>query len=173
MKLVIVSDNHGNTDYMEEIRSIYEKEVTGWIHCGDSELLEDHPLWQHFKTVEGNMDIADDFKIEQVVEFEGEKCLIVHGHRHAVKQSNAQLKSRALEEGCRFVFYGHTHIPKVEVEDGIFFINPGSIAQPRDRELGTYVVMDLDLEDQSVSFEYFDKDHNMVKELTEGFLLDS
>ncbi|MCC5894623.1 MAG: metallophosphoesterase [Alkalibacterium sp.] len=169
MKLVAVSDNHGNTYYMEEIRSIYEKEVTGWIHCGDSELLEDHPLWQHFKTVEGNMDIADGFKIEEVAEFEGEKCLIAHGHRHAVKRSYEELKQRAEEEGCRFVFYGHTHIPRVDKIDGIFFINPGSITQPRDRELGTYVVMDLDTSARTVSFSYYDRDHNPVNELSESF----
>lgn len=169
MKLVIISDNHGDTYYMEEIRSIYEKEVTGWIHCGDSELLEDNPLWQHYKTVAGNMDIADGFKLEQIVEFDGEKCLIAHGHRHAVRRSFADLKKRAIEEGCRFVFYGHTHIARVDVEDGIFFVNPGSIMQPRDRAMGTYIVMDMDTETQTVSFNYFDRNHNPVEELSETF----
>lgn len=171
MKIVIVSDNHGNTYYMEEIRSIYEKDITGWIHCGDSELLEDHPLWQHFKTVEGNMDIADGLKLEQILEFEGEKCLVAHGHRHAVKRSYDELKSRAVEEGCRIVFYGHTHIAKVEKEDNIIFVNPGSITQPRDREIGTYVVMDLDTDKQNVSFNFFDRDHNPVTELSRHFSL--
>lgn len=171
MKIVIISDNHGNTYYMEEILSIYDKDVTGWIHCGDSELLEDNPLWQHFKTVEGNMDIAEGFKLEHVAEFEGEKFLIAHGHRHAVKRSYDELKSRAKEEGCRFVFYGHTHIAKIEKEDGIFFINPGSITQPRDREVGTYLVMDIDSNAQTVSFNYFDRDHNPVNELSQTFLI--
>lgn len=169
MKIICVSDNHGNTYYMEELLSIYEEEADEWIHCGDSELLETHPLWQNFKTVEGNMDIADGLKNERVEELGGERFLIVHGHRHGVKRSYNELKTRAKEENCQFAFYGHTHIPKVEEEDGIFFINPGSIAQPRDRQIGTYLVMDLNRDNHQVSFTFYDRDHNEVKELTQSF----
>ncbi|WP_034301503.1 YfcE family phosphodiesterase [Alkalibacterium sp. AK22] len=169
MKLIVVSDNHGNAYYMEEILSIYEDEAPGWIHCGDSELPEDHPLWQNYKTVEGNMDYAKGIPLELVRRIEDKTMLVVHGHKHAVKQSYQKLKSRADEEQATFVFYGHTHIAKVEQEDGIFFINPGSLTQPRDRERGTYLVMDYNPKKHTVQFTYFDQDHNELSDLSKQF----
>lgn len=171
MKLIAVSDNHGNTYYMEEILSIYEDEVENWIHCGDSELMEDNPLWQQFKTVTGNMDYAPGFELERIVEYKGYKFLVVHGHKHAVKRSNDELKRRAKEEGASIVFYGHTHMPQAEEEDGILFINPGSLTQPRDRSVGTYLLMDFDEETNKVSLTYFDQDHNKQTDLSQTYSL--
>ena len=38
----------------------------------------------------------------------------------------------AKENGAiNYIFYGHTHVAKVDKMDDIFFINPGSISQPR------------------------------------------
>lgn len=171
MKLIVVSDNHGNTYYMEEILSIYGDEVDNWIHCGDSELMEAHPLWQNYKTVTGNMDYAPGFDLEQVIEFKGQKFLVVHGHKHAVKRSNEEMKKRAKEIGAKVVFYGHTHIPKTEKEDGILFINPGSLTQPRDRNVGTYLLMELDEETGDISLTYYDQDHNKLEDLSCSYSL--
>lgn len=171
MKLIVVSDNHGDTYYMEEILSIYEDEVEMWIHCGDSELMEDHPLWQNFKTVTGNMDYAPGFDLERLVEFNTRKFLVVHGHKHAVKRSNEIMKNRAKEEDVNIVFYGHTHIPKAEKEDGILFINPGSLTQPRDRKEGTYLLMELNQDSGEVSLKYYDQNHNKLEDLSATYLL--
>lgn len=171
MKLIIVSDNHGDTYYMEEILSIYENEVDSWIHCGDSEMKEDHPLWQNYKTVIGNMDYATGFELERLVEFNENKILVVHGHKHAVKKSNEEMKKRAKEEGVNIVFFGHTHIPSVEQEDGILFINPGSLTQPRDRNVGTYLFMDLDRDSEEVSLVFYDQNHNKLEELSASYSL--
>ncbi|MCC5890309.1 MAG: metallophosphoesterase [Alkalibacterium sp.] len=171
MKLIIVSDNHGDTYYMEEILSIYENEVDSWIHCGDSEMKENHPLWQNYKTVIGNMDYATGFELERLVEFNENKFLVVHGHKHAVKQSNEEMKKRAKEEGVDIVFFGHTHIPSVEQEDGILFINPGSLTQPRDRNVGTYLLMDLDRDSEEVSLVFYDQNHNKLEELSASYSL--
>lgn len=171
MKLIAVSDNHGNTYYMEEILSIYENEVDTWIHCGDSELMEDHPLWQNYKTVTGNMDYATGFELERLVEFNDNKFLVVHGHKHAVKQSNEEMKRRAKAEGVNVVFYGHTHMARAEMENGILFINPGSLTQPRDRNVGTYVLMEMDMDSEDISLTYFDQDHNKLEDLSGTFTL--
>lgn len=171
MKLIAVSDNHGNTYYMEEILSIYEEEVDNWVHCGDSELMEDHPLWQHYKTVSGNMDYAPGFELERLIEFKNYKFLIIHGHKHAVKRSNEEMKKRAVEEGASIVFYGHTHIPKVEEDEGILFINPGSLTQPRDRSIGTYLLMDLDEDAKKVSLTFYNQDHSIQHDLSQTYAL--
>lgn len=171
MKLIAVSDNHGNTYYMEEILSIYEDDVDNWVHCGDSELMEDHPLWQRYKTVSGNMDYAPGFELERIVEFKDHKFLVLHGHKHGVKRSNDEMKRRAREEGASVVFYGHTHVPKAEEEDGILFINPGSLTQPRDRNVGTYLLIDFNEETNQFSLTYFDQDHNEQSDLSQTYSL--
>ncbi|MFO8069965.1 MAG: YfcE family phosphodiesterase, partial [Alkalibacterium sp.] len=114
MKLVVVSDNHGNTYYMEEIYSIHQADTDEWIHCGDSELMEDHPLWHHYKTVLGNMDITDKYKVSRIERFGEFRYLLVHGHKHEVKRNYDQLAELAKSHDVKVVFYGHTHIPKVE-----------------------------------------------------------
>jgi len=166
MKIVVVSDNHGNTYFMEEIYTIHQEDTDEWVHCGDSELLEDHPLWQHYKTVLGNMDITNKFKLSRTEYIEGFRYLLVHGHKHSVKRSYDRLIKEARAKDVNVVFYGHTHIPKVEIEEGVVFINPGSIAQPRNRAQGTYLVMKLDDDLTSAELTFYDQDHNIQHDLT-------
>lgn len=166
MKALVISDNHGDTYYMEEIFSIYQGEVDVWIHCGDSELTEQSPLWQNFQTVKGNMDVTDSFPESNVIKYYDQKFLVAHGHLHKVKSSFDLLKKEAAKEGIQIVFYGHTHIPRVDHEDGIYFINPGSIAQPRGPiNKGTYAIVEL--EGNSGMVQYFDEDHNPVSQLNQ------
>ncbi|MER2063342.1 MAG: metallophosphoesterase family protein [Alkalibacterium sp.] len=166
MKIVVVSDNHGNTYFMEEIYTIHQEDTDEWVHCGDSELLEVHPLWQSYKTVLGNMDITNKFKLSRSECINGFRYLIVHGHKHQVKRTYDRLIEEAKDEGVNVVFYGHTHIPKVEKEEGIVFINPGSITQPRNRSKGTYLIMELNDDLSAAELTYYDQDHNIQHELT-------
>lgn len=173
MKIVVVSDNHGNTYYMEEIYSIHQEDTDEWVHCGDSELLEDHPLWQTYKTVLGNMDITNTFDLSRVERVKGFSYLLVHGHKHGVKQSYNTLIDLAKSHDVTVVFYGHTHVPKVEKKEGILFVNPGSIAQPRNRDKGTYVVMEVDDALENASLTYYDNDHTVLHDLSTHVTLNS
>ncbi|MDN6196103.1 MAG: metallophosphoesterase family protein [Alkalibacterium gilvum] len=166
MKIVVVSDNHGNTYFMEEIYSIHQEDTDEWIHCGDSELLVDHPLWHTYKTVLGNMDITNEFQLMRSEDIGQLRYLVAHGHQHNIKRSYSKLSKIAKKEDAQIVFYGHTHIPKVEKEDEIIFMNPGSIAQPRDRHKGTYLVLTLDDEATIAECTFYDQDHNKVEELS-------
>ncbi|GEK92158.1 metallophosphoesterase family protein [Alkalibacterium kapii] len=166
MKLVVVSDNHGNTYFMEEIYSIHQEDTDEWIHCGDSELLETHPLWQTYKTVRGNMDITSKFKPLRVERL-GDLCyLLVHGHQHNIKSTYQTLGDLAEKEDAKIVFYGHTHKPKVEKAEGIIFVNPGSITQPRDRNKGTYLVLTVNDQLSNMTFTFYDQDHNIQEDLS-------
>ena len=171
MKIVVVSDSHGNTYFMEEIYSIHQDDTDEWVHCGDSELLEDHPLWQRYKTVLGNMDITNKFELTRVERIRDFHYALAHGHKHSVKRTYGQLIDLAKSNNVKVVFYGHTHIPLVEKEEGIVFINPGSIAQPRDRSKGTYLVMEVDEDTGNAVLDYYDQDHNKVPELSKQLSL--
>ena len=49
--------------------------------------------------------------------------------------------------GANIVLYGHSHISKVEYEEGIWFINPGSPSYPRNR---IKTVCIIDIEDNNI-----------------------
>jgi predicted phosphodiesterase len=55
------------------------------------------------------------------------------------------LKAREYE--VTYVFFGHTHAFTKFKENGIHFLNPGSIAKPRDHIKGSYVIMEINGKD--------------------------
>ena len=55
------------------------------------------------------------------------KILLTHGHLYDVRTTFERLVHLALELGCDYVLYGHTHIQRIDVVDGITLINPGSL----------------------------------------------
>ena len=166
MKILVVSDNHGNENSLEELIYLYKDQVDYWLHCGDSEFKSSHPLWNTFKTVNGNMDYRNEFPQYLVETFEDENFVVVHGHRHQVKFSFEPMAELAKENHAHIVFYGHTHIAKVDKEAGVYFINPGSIAQPRGpRREGSYAIYEKNNNNEYITF--YDWNHNKIEDLSQ------
>lgn len=165
MKALIVSDNHGNLEVLEELTAIYAEEIDLWLHCGDSEFMANHPIWDQFKTVRGNMDTGYTFPSDRLEAFGDEQLLVVHGHTYNVGSTLQVLKETAIELGADVAFYGHTHIAAINQIDGIYLINPGSIVQPRGalRE-GSYAIYEKNEEGRFIRF--YDWNHNEIKELS-------
>lgn len=170
MRLLVLSDNHSDEVIMKEIYALHQEDIDLWLHCGDSEFDEFHPMWNIFKTVKGNMDITDEFLTERIQRFEDIKFGLVHGHLHDVKTSLAPMKRLADSEEAKIVFYGHTHIPKIDKEDGIYFINPGSVTQPKGNfDIGTYAVIELEGKEGHIDF--YDVNHNQIKSMSQDLKL--
>lgn len=167
MKLLVVSDNHRNESSLEELIYLYEDQIDLWLHCGDSEFSSTHPIWNTFKTVSGNMDRRNEFSGHLIETMGDETFVVVHGHRHQVKFSFEPMEELAKENDARIVFYGHTHIAKVDQKNGIYFINPGSIAQPRGplRE-GSYAIYEKNGKDEYITF--YDWNHNKIEDLSQS-----
>ena len=77
---------------------------------------------------------------------EGKRIFITHGHHFGVKNSLVALVAKGLQEKADIILYGHTHIPKIEMLDGIWIINPGSFSLPKDSNKGTYAILELSRE---------------------------
>ena len=54
--IIVMSDSHGDSLIVEEIRDRYLGKVDAIFHDGDSELRPDSPLWEGIQVVKGNMD---------------------------------------------------------------------------------------------------------------------
>lgn len=130
MKILITSDIHRNIKRLNEI--IKKHPNTDYhLDAGDSnfttEFLEDKKII----SVKGNTDFFSDLPLKRLIEIEGKKILIVHGHTLRVKRNLKLLYSYAKSLKVDICIYGHTHRQLVEEIDGITFINPGSVLDKR------------------------------------------
>lgn len=164
--MLIVSDNHRDKESLDDLVHIYEDEIDLWLHCGDSEFGSDHSIWNTFKTVKGNMDFEKKFSEVRIEKQETTAFGVLHGHRHQVKTSLEPMAEVARANDVSIVFYGHTHVAKVDKMDDLFFINPGSIAQPRGPlRVGSYAIYEETEEGQWIYF--YDWNHNELKDLSQ------
>lgn len=162
MKVLVVSDSHGWSEILLELKERYEGQVNAFIHCGDSELDADDPAIEGYLAVRGNCDAEDEFPYDVIEGVEGRRLFITHGHRYNVKTTLMKLAYKAEEYGADFVFFGHSHMLGAEKLDNIIFLNPGSITMPRGRRGKTYAIVEAVHEQASVRF--FDDTH---RELTD------
>lgn len=148
MKIVVVSDTHRDLDVLDAI--VQKNQADMYLHAGDSGMPSQ--LIKPFVSVRGNCDLFA-YETSKVVQLGALRLFITHGHLF----STTRMLRHAKLHGCQVAIYGHTHIPKIELVDGIFLINPGSAVYPRQNNQKTYIVItfssleDIDIQIVEVS----------------------
>lgn len=134
MKIIIVSDTHGNiNDVLKKIKTIEKPDML--FHLGD--YVEDgirlkEELNIPTTIVRGNGDYSiTDFNDDEIVEVKDKKIFLTHGHKYNVRMGITNLYYKAQEIGADYVLFGHTHIPIIEKIENIVIMNPGSSFLPR------------------------------------------
>lgn len=129
MKLLVISDSHGNFDRAFKAHQLAGR-VDHVIHLGDgaedARLLEEVlevPVYR----VAGNCDYDPTLPPELTLEFGGCRFLLIHGNRQMVKSGLARLIGRGVEVGANVVLYGHTHLAGVASAQGMLLVNPGTL----------------------------------------------
>ncbi|MDM5228949.1 metallophosphoesterase [Cytobacillus sp. NJ13] len=168
MKVLIVSDSHGLTSELSQIREMHP-DMDLMIHCGDSELQADHESLRGYAAVRGNCDFEAAFPEDRIEEAGGIRIFVTHGHRYSVKSTLMNLSYRAREMEADIVCFGHSHGLGAEMSDGILFINPGSIQLPRGRNEKTYVI--LEARGKDVTLDVYDLSNGKIPDLTQNFSL--
>ncbi len=136
MNLLIISDTHKDTDLMNELIEKYKGYNV--IHCGDFCVDVNFLKKNNILYVYGNCDSKGDI-YDRILEIDSKKIFITHGHKYNVKFGFDKLYFKALELGCDYVFFGHTH-EALNIEcNGIHFVNPGSLKYKR-----TYAIVEND-----------------------------
>lgn len=134
-RILVFSDTHGVVKYAIQIIK-NTPGVDGVIHLGDierdyRELVKEFPDIP-FYGVRGNNDFMSSLEKECLLEIEEKKIFITHGHEYIRGFSNIDsLVYKGNELGADMVFFGHTHIPFFEKENGLIVANPGSLTLPR------------------------------------------
>ena len=84
------------------------------VHLGDVEgsedyirILTDAPVYM----VAGNNDFYTDLPGQAVIDLDGYRAFITHGHGYHVSYSPNRLVAEALHRNAQIAMYGHTHVP--------------------------------------------------------------
>lgn len=133
MKLLVFSDSHGRTSPMLDL--IRAEQPDAVIHLGDGR-ADLEPLfweWPELKlfSVPGNCDGWTGEPAQRLVELEGMRFLLCHGHSYRVKSGLGGLLEEAKRLEVQCALYGHTHVAHREQVEGIWLFNPGSVGAYR------------------------------------------
>lgn len=146
MRLIIISDTHGRSSLISGVLE-REKSATEVFFLGDvvSDIEDVRDMYPHknFHIVRGNCDYFCNYPLFDIVKYSCATVYFTHGHKHFVKSGVEDILSAAKGVGANIALYGHTHISSVTYKDGIYLINSGSLALPRDGK-PSYAVIDID-----------------------------
>ncbi|MDO8686142.1 MAG: metallophosphoesterase [Clostridiales bacterium] len=148
MKILVISDTHGDVDKAEKvIRKM--KGLNLIIHLGDyfrdaqklSSMFPEIPI----EYIYGNSDfMIEDVPAEKMLEYNGKRIFITHGHRYSVKWDYEKLYKKAEEMNADIILFGHTHVAEMVPKDGFLLLNPGSISDPRNDSNESYAIIEID-----------------------------
>ena len=145
MRILVISDSHGKTAEIEKaIEAQSEaKQVFFLGDCvRDIEDLTYVYTDRIFHIVEGNCDGYTMYKTADAENLCGKRILFTHGHTYNVKSGRERLKAWAREQNADIVLYGHTHLAETEYDEGVYFVNPGSLCSGR-CGYTSYAVIDI------------------------------
>lgn len=161
MKWMIASDLHGSAECVRQLVEAYQREgaerlilLGDILYHGPRNRLPDgydpkeviallNAMKEQILCVRGNCDAEVD---QMVLEFPimadyalltAGKCVIfaTHGHRY----NTANLPP---VQNVNILLHGHTHVPACQVMDGYAYLNPGSVAIPKEGSRRSYMTFD-------------------------------
>lgn len=168
-RILLISDSHGAVNEFSLILERFGPTCDALFFCGDGaadliKLLEISQNTQEKKKelppviaiVRGNGDSSSyplkinneysEIKIPSnlIVEANGKKFFITHGHNEYVDYSRENLGLKLQLKHCDYACYGHTHISSEERMDDFTFINPGSICRPRSSSPYSFAILTVE-----------------------------
>jgi hypothetical protein len=143
MKILIVSDNHGDYKSLEKV-VLMHPEMDLYLNAGDS-LLEPEQL-RPFITVKGNCDFNQSLM---------EKIRIPTPYGRLIMQHYPWFSDNDIKNDENMIFvYGHTHRHEFKKDNlGRYYVNPGSITRPRDSFGKCYCI--LTIKEKEVKCDFF------------------
>ena len=160
MKIIVMSDSHGDLEMVQAISTLPENLIVNALfHCGDSELPFDHPVFGQMVKIRGNCDTDARFPNNVVVKVDEKTIYAVHGHEHNVNQTLMTLHYDAIKKNADIVLFGHTHLYGAYLIDGILFVNPGSTQLPRGGKKATYAIVEWN---EKIRITYRNLQHEVI-----------
>lgn len=161
MKLVVFSDAHGNKELIKRVLE-FNPDADYVISLGDSELPHNFLQDLDIIAIKGNYPRDGGFVFESVLEVEGKKIFLTHGHKYGVTKDMKKLLDKGMRDEYDLVLYGHTHIPKFDNVAGVYYMNPGSLYSPRTTLPPSYLILYVTKDE--VTFKFKESETNLLIE---------
>ena len=133
MKILVFSDSHGKYERMAKVISRDKYDAVLFLGDGINDfdrLCQSYIGSARLIAVKGNCDFFDGTPEERIIDLDGFRVLMLHGHTKNVKHGTGVLEYYAREKEVDLVLYGHTHsrdIRRIDGEKRFYIFNPGSI----------------------------------------------
>lgn len=143
MRIGIISDTHGLL--RKEVENQL-KDCNLIVHCGDigkQEVIDKLIELGKVEFIKGNVDKNIDISLapkDKIIEVMNKRIYLIH--------NIAELNIDLYKGNIDIVMYGHSHKSKIYKEDGILYINPGSVG-PRRFKLPTTMMKLTILDNES------------------------
>ena len=143
-KILVVSDSHGTTEHMTQ--AVRDSMPDMMIHLGDGWHDAVKMRYQfpdlYVVQVPGNCDYVDD-DLEKIIDIDGKRMLMCHGHQFSVKMGYGRILQEGLEKKADILLCGHTHIVCQDYYRGMAVLNPGTIGDVREPGRPTYGIIEI------------------------------
>lgn len=147
MRLIAFSDTHGRSSAVRKLFLQTVKTTELYLFAGDGRsdvesVMKDFP---EAKVIfaKGNCDYGSASPEIASCDALGYKVLLTHGHLQCVGYGISELERLAYFNKASLVVYGHTHCRSCEYKNGVYYVNPGSFALPRDGMPPSYAAIDV------------------------------
>lgn len=131
MRILAISDSHGNNRPIYKAVDMLRPDAV--LFAGDGAAAAEEAAGQlglPFYIVKGNCDYGA-FEPQMFVKLGSKSFFLAHGHQYHVKYGYDAITATAKNAGVDVAVFGHTHIAYSAYDDGLYLLNPGSCAQPR------------------------------------------
>ena len=134
MKILVLSDSHGRLGLMLDAMERERPHRVFFLgdHYQDAQALADAYPGVPVDAVKGNCAWCAGPE-ELLVEAEGVRFLLTHGHRYYAKSGVDWLADAGREKGVDMVCFGHTHEALNMPRQGVWLFNPGTAGGVRGR----------------------------------------
>lgn len=131
MKILVFSDSHGRDEYMKKALEMHpDAEAAIFLGDGLSDFLSLSNVNIAKLYVRGNCDWNPEYSFTPTVDsvtLMNKKIVFLHGHTHGVKSSAEGIIALAKDMNASILLFGHTHTPIEHYENGVYYLNPGTI----------------------------------------------
>jgi putative phosphoesterase len=150
---VVVSDTHGNLGgFRKTVSDILACDrIDTFIHLGDD--YTDAEVFDEFDATYLRVPgVFSDYYVDRnvlnrvVKEIEGWRFLLTHTRQSHANDLKKDLTPEELisERQVDVVLYGHSHIPEIDQNNGILFVNPGHLkVEDKKGYVASYAVLDV------------------------------
>ena len=143
MRVAVFSDTHWQLFNLDAALS-RAGALDAFLHLGDDGSDAERiaaRLNVPWYAVRGNTDFGSALPKERVAELGGARLLLTHGDAYV---STFALASKAEEQRCKAVLFGHTHTPLLTAYGAVLILNPGSLSLPRNGSAPSFAVLTIE-----------------------------